>query len=158
MKIERTHDMALVALILAHPQIFPHIHEDGTDEPAPLDHDGFHWMLVSDAEPAGVFLAYQRGAACWEMHTCLLPRIWGEGANEAARLLGEYLFLTIGANKVVTNVPAPNRHALRFAKRNGMQIEGVNRASFLLGGVMHDQTMLGITKQEWLCQQQSQQQ
>ncbi len=156
MKIARTRDMAVVRDILAHPMIFPHIHEDGTSEPNPIDHDGFHWMLISDAEPAGVFLLHARGSSCYEMHTCLLPRIWGAGAAEAAKLLGDHVFYDIGAHKLITNVPAKNRRALRFAQANGMRIEGTNRESFLLNGVMHDQIMLGMTKLEWTkCQQQS---
>jgi RimJ/RimL family protein N-acetyltransferase len=34
-----------------------------------------------------------------------------------------------------------------------MQQEGINRASYLRNGELIDQIMLGITKQEWLCQQ-----
>jgi len=157
MKIERTHDMELVREILSHPSIWPHIHEDGTDEPAPDDHEQFHWMLVSDGAPAGVFLLHPRTSRCLEMHTCLLPRIWGAGASEAARLLANYVFQELGALKLVTNVPASNRRALRFAQASGGKIEGVNRASFMRNGVMEDLIMLGLTYEEWkLCQQQSQ--
>lgn len=155
MIIERTHNMALVKEILAHPMIFPHIHEDGTTEPAPEDHELFHWLLVSDGAPAGVFLVHPRGARCYEMHTCLLPRVWGAGARAAARLLGDHVFYVLGGLKLVTNVPANNRRALRYAQANGMRIEGTNRASFLRNGVMEDQIMLGLTLKEWeSCQQQ----
>jgi RimJ/RimL family protein N-acetyltransferase len=157
MTIGRTRDMVLVRAILAHPAIWPHIHEDGTEEPEPLDLDGFHWLLVDDGRPAGVFLAHPRGAACWEVHTCLLPRTWGAAAAGAAQLLLEHLFDVVGCDKVVTNVPAYNRPALRFAKASGMRAEGTNHASFLRKGVLEDQIMLGITRKEWTCQQQSQQ-
>lgn len=154
--LKRTHDMPLVAAIMGHPAIWPHIHEDGTKEAAPVDADYFHWLLVADDQPAGVFLAHPRGEKCWEVHTCLLPRAWGRAAARAAQLLLEHLFEEVGCDKVVTNVPAYNRAALRFAKTFG-QVEGVNRASFLRNGEMVDQIMLGITRKEWLCQQQLQQ-
>lgn len=154
MRIERTHDMRLVAGILSHPAIFPHIHEDGVTEPDPIDHEGFHWLLVDDGEPAGVFLAHARSAHCYEIHTCLLPRIWGSGAKAAASAVLDHLFNVIGCKKVVTNVPAPNRAALRFAKASGLQVEGINRASYMLNGTLHDQIMLGITLEEYkTCQQ-----
>lgn len=153
MKINRTHDTELVRAILAHPSIWPHIHEDGTELPDTVDVDGVHWLAVSDGEPAGVFLAHPRGAACWEVHTCLLPRIWGAGAATAAQLLLNYLFAMVGCQKVITNVPAYNRPALRFAKASGMRVEGTNRASYLHNGRLEDQIMLGITHKEWTCQQ-----
>lgn len=155
MELSRTHDMEVVKAIMAHPSIWPHIHEDGVDAPDPLDHEGFHWLLVDDGKPAGVFLAHAKTSVCYEVHTCLLPRTWGRVAATAARMLLMYLFDVVGVEKVVTNVPAYNRPALRFAKSAGMQIEGTNRASFLRNGELIDQIMLGITHKEWQCQQSS---
>ena len=156
--LARTRDMNVVREVLAHPAIWPHIHEDRTDEPEPHDLDGFHWLLVTaGGDVAGVFLAHARGEACWEVHTCLLPSIWGKGSAAAAQLLLAHLFGELGCAKVVTNVPAYNRPALRFAKTFG-QVEGINRSSFLRNGILEDQIMLGITRKEWTCQQQSQQQ
>lgn len=155
MILTRTHDMALVASIMSDPAIWPHVHEDGTpDDWAPVDHDGFHWMLVSDGEPLGVFLVHAVNSSCNQMHTCLLPRSWGVQAKEAAQLLLAWAFEDTECRKMITAVPAYNRAALRFAKAGGMVQEGVNRQSFLRNGVMLDQIMLGITKQEWKsCQQ-----
>jgi len=157
MRIERTHNMAVVKEIMSHPLIFPHIHEDGINEVNPLCHEGLYWMLVSDDKPAGVFLVHAHNTSCYEMHTCLLPRVWGVQSKEAVKLLGNYLFNELVCKKIITNVPAYNKRALRFAKANGMTVEGINRASYLHNGVLEDQTMLGITKEEWIkCQQQSQ--
>lgn len=157
MKIERTHDMVLVASIMKDPAIWSHIHEDGTtDDYQPVDHEGFHWMLVTDdGEPLGVFLVHARGEVCFEMHTCLLPACWGRRAACAAQMLAGWAFNQTVCQKLVTSVPAYNRLAMRFAQAGGMQQEGVNRASYLRNGELIDQIMFGITKQEWLCQQQS---
>lgn len=148
MKLYRTHDMAIVAAIISHPAIWPHVHDDNA-ECAPIDHDGFHWMLVDDGEPAGVFLVHAVNSICYQMHTCLLPRIWGPGAARAAQLLLEWAFTETPCEKMTTAVPAYNRAALRFARAGGMKDEGNNRASFLRNGALVDQIMLGITKQEW---------
>ena len=156
MKISRTHDMDIVKSIMMHPAIWPHIHEDGVDEATPIDHDGFYWMLLKDGDhEIGVYLAHAINQSCMEMHTCLLPEVWGEKASEAAKLLGDYLFFELGAKKVITKVPAYNRLALRYAKKNGMKIEGNNRESYLHRGELIDQIMLGITLKEWKWQQQS---
>ncbi|MGI4846166.1 MAG: GNAT family N-acetyltransferase [Janthinobacterium lividum] len=156
MKLERTRDMAVVRAIMSDPAIWPHIHEDGTDVCDPVDHDGFHWMLVTDdSGPLGVFLVHARGEVCFEMHTCLLPRSWGVPAARAAQLLAGWAFNETPCRKLVTSVPAYNRRALRFALAGGMRQEGINRASYLRNNELIDQVTLGITKQEWLCQQQS---
>lgn len=154
MNIERTRDMGLVREIVTDPAIWPHVQEDGAGQDwEPLDHDGFQWMLVTDPLPAGVFLVHARGLACYEMHTCLLPRTWGKQAADAAQLLLRWAFTETSCRKMITAVPAYNRAALRFARAGGMQQEGINRASYLHAGQMIDQIMLGITKEEWLCLQ-----
>lgn len=153
MMLARTRDMALVASIIRHPAIWPHIHDDGSSECELVDHDAVHWMLVDDGAPAGVFMVHATNAVCYQMHTCLLPRIWGQEAAQAAQLLLTWAFTDTDCLKMITNVPAYNRAALRFAKAGGMQQEGVNRASYLRNGALIDQIMLGITKQEWTCQQ-----
>jgi RimJ/RimL family protein N-acetyltransferase len=158
MNIERTHDMVVVRSIMSHPAIWPHIHEDGMIEPDPIDHENLNWILVTiDRTPVGVFLVHAMSSICFQMHTCLLPRIWGFGAAQAAQLLLSWAFEETDCLKMVTNVPAYNRAALRFARAGGMTQEGINRASYVHNGALVDQIMLGITKQEWKsCQQQSQ--
>jgi RimJ/RimL family protein N-acetyltransferase len=153
-KIGRTHDMEAVREIMAHPAIWPHIHDDGVRAPAPSDVDAAYWLMVEDDKPAGVFLLHPHNFATYEIHTCLLPRIWGAGAMEAGRLVLRWMFENTRCLKIITHVPQDNPAALRFARRNGLKDEGVNRASFLKNGVLLDQHMLGITRREWECQQQ----
>lgn len=155
MKIERTRDMGLVRAILSHPAIWPHIHDDGVEEPGPVDADGLYWLLIDGG--AGVFLLHQHNTVTYEVHTCLLPEMWGDKAKEATYLCRRWMFEHTPCRKLITNVPAYNLLALRFAKRCGMTTEGVNRKSYLKNGELMDQHVLGLTKEEWQCQQQSQQ-
>lgn len=156
MRLEQTHDMQLVRDIMVHPAIWKHVHDDGVEEPLSLDCDGLYWMLVIEDETIrGLFMVHHLNSICCQMHTCLLPEIWGEKANEAAQMLLKWAFTETVCEKMTTLVPSYNRLALRFAKKNGMQEEGSNRASFKKNGQLFDQIMLGITKQEWkLCQSQ----
>jgi RimJ/RimL family protein N-acetyltransferase len=147
--------MDVVREILAHPAIWPHIHDDGATEPNPVDHESLYWLLVTDEQgPAGAFLLHAHNLVTYEVHTCLLPRIWGPKAKQAAQLGRAWMFANTPCQKIVTNVPQDNPAALRFAKRCGMTLEGVNRKSFLKNGQLLDQHVLGLTKEEWQCQQQ----
>jgi RimJ/RimL family protein N-acetyltransferase len=154
MEVGRTHDMELVRGILSHPAIWPWIHDDGASEPAPVDHETLFWLLVTDPHPAGVFLLHAHNHVTYEVHTCLLPRTWGAQAREATQMGRRWMFENTPCQKIVTNIPEDNALALRFAKRCGMTVEGVNRQSFLKNGELLDQHVLGLTKKEWLCQQQ----
>lgn len=151
MKLERTRDMEKVAAILSHPAIFKHVRDDGVMACEPIDHDAFYWMMLDDGEPAGVFLVHAHNSICYEMHTSILPRAWGDKSADGAQMLLAWAFNTTPCMKMITAVPAYNRAALRFAKAGGMVEEGNNRSSYLRNGELVDQIMLGITKQEWLC-------
>lgn len=157
MMIERTHDMELVASIIEHPAIRPHVGDDDAEFKA-IDIDVLNWMLVrlDSGEASGVFLVHAQNSYCFEMHTCLLPSMHGPMASRAAQLLLQWAFEETQCAKMITRVPYYNRRALRFARANGMKQEGINRSSYMHRGVMIDQIMLGIKKEEWKsCQQQS---
>lgn len=152
MQLSRTHDMALVAAIMRHPAIWPHVHDDGTPEDwAPIDHEGMYWMLVTldNGDVGGLFLVHAQNSFCYEMHTCLLPCARGAEAQQAGKLLAHWAFTETECRKLVTKVPAYNRPARRFAVACGGQQEGINRASFMRHGVLIDQIMFGLTIQEW---------
>lgn len=155
MIVERTHDMRLVSEIMHHPAIWPHIHDDGVKEYQPVDLDELYWLKVVDDETIGAFLVHPNNSVCYEVHTCILPDAWGNKAKKASQLLLKWVFENTVCMKLVTHVPAYNKLAKRFAKNAGMKEEGINRQSFLRNGELLDQYLLGITKQEWLCQQQS---
>jgi RimJ/RimL family protein N-acetyltransferase len=157
MEIERTHDYELVRKIMVHPRIWPHISDDGSGDPAdfrPPGTDRVVYLAVGDMGSVyGLWMLHPWNHVCWEVHTMVLPEGRGRPAYQGAIMTLEWAFRHV-ARKVVTQVPAPNIQALRFAQRCGMQVEGINRASFLRRGVLHDQTLLGITQEAFACQQQ----
>ena len=149
--LSRTNDMELIKNILLHPKIYPHIHDDGTTGCDPAYHPDIYWMLVTDEDPVGAFMIHPSTSTCFEIHTCLMPVIWGKKAKIAASLVLDWAFDTLCCSKLITRVPAYNMAALRFAKSAGFQIEGINRESYMHCGKLEDQIMLGITKGEWKC-------
>jgi RimJ/RimL family protein N-acetyltransferase len=147
---ERTEDLELVRSIMTHPRVYPHITDDGSPAAAefqPVNHPAIWYVLARDGdELLGLYMFIPQGAACWEVHTCLLPASWGARAAAAAAGAAAWLFERTTCRRIVTSVPSYNRLALRYAERAGMQQFGVNPRSFLKDGKLHDQVLLGLSK------------
>lgn len=160
MTFERTRDYDLIRRIMAHPRVYPHITDDGcppVEEFHPIENPDVWYVLVrSDSGPRslgfsdaiGMWVFVPQNHICWEVHTCLLPVAYGELGAAAAKQMATWVFTNTRCRRIVTNVPECNRLALRFAKRAGMVEFGRNEKSFLKGGVLFDQIMLGLTKEE----------
>lgn len=106
-----------------------------------------------DGDVAGLFMFSMENPCCYSIHSALLPKYWGQGVATACGLSAcTWMFENTACLKIITLVPDYNTSALAMAMSAGMSIEGVNRSSFMKDGILHDQTMLGFTKEELLCQ------
>lgn len=155
----RTFDEEFIRRVMTHPKIWPHIADDNApaaEDFAPIMHPGLYYLAPEiDGVPVGVFFYHAHSTVLWEVHTCVLPEHWGAAALYAAQAGLKWMVTNTSCRKVVTNVPVLNSVAYRFARRVGMLPEGLNRKSFLKDGTLHDQHVLGITKEEIeACQQQ----
>lgn len=152
MTFERTVDYDLVRKIVTHPKIWPHVSDDFSGKPEdfnPIQHEAAFYLLVKEErEVLGVFALYPKNRICWEVHTCLLPTSWGQRAKQAARDAMQWVFRNTECLRLITDVPEYNTLALRFAHMAGMTQFGVNPKSYMKNGILHDVTMLGISKQE----------
>jgi RimJ/RimL family protein N-acetyltransferase len=137
--------------VLIHPQVYPHISDDGSPPAAefqPLQSEAVWYIVVRDGdEILGLWALHPHNSICWEIHTCLLPNAWGGRGLKAAHLLPEWIWNHTPCRRLMGNVPSNNRLALRFAREAGMTEFGVNPASFLKNGRIYDQICLGISPQ-----------
>jgi RimJ/RimL family protein N-acetyltransferase len=151
MIVHRTFDMDVVRNIMTHRRVYPHISDDGSlpaDQFTPMDNDAIVYLLARDEKaPLGVFMLVPHNTVCYEVHTCMLPRAWGGVAIHAARTGTLWMFNHTKCRRIITNVPAYNTLAHRFAEECGMTQFGVNRKSFLKNGVLYDQLLLGLSKE-----------
>jgi RimJ/RimL family protein N-acetyltransferase len=152
-RIQPLEDEALITRTLRHPRIYPHISDDGCPNAAEMevhleDCSFFYLGVYSGGEYRGLFCVHPHNVACYEIHTCLLPSAWGDCALRAARAVVAWMFEQTPCQRLITCVPAGNDLALRLAKLAGLTEYGVNPKSLLRGGVLVDQTLLGISKGE----------
>lgn len=150
MTFERTHDAALIRRVLTDPSVYGKISDDGCPPPSEFevkDTQAACYVSVYEAdELLGLFLLVPQNAVCWEIHTCLLPSAYGSLARRAAEGILDWTWTNTPCQRIVTNVPAYNRLALRFAEGAGLTQFGLNPCSYLKGGELFDQILLGISR------------
>lgn len=150
MIFERTRDYARIRAIATHEKLWPHVSDDFSgprEEWRPVEDEALCYVLAREGEETlGFFLLVPQNGVCWDIHTCLLPEAWGARAREAARGIVAWTFAETPCQRLVTSVPGHNRLALRFAQRAGMTEYGRNPKSYLKGGILQDQILLGLSR------------
>lgn len=151
-RFERTRDLAPVRAILTHPAIWRHVIDESGPEAQnwqPCNNPGIWYVLAYDGEQLlGLYAFYPQNAVCYEIHTAFLPSAWGPSTRAAGLAIWDWIWAHSPALRIVASVPADNPLVLRYAERSGMTRHGLNTASFLRGGKLHDQILLGISKPE----------
>lgn len=148
--VVRLFDVDVIRRTMLHPRIYPHVIDDNS--PAPEDYvpmlpEHVYYLGIFDGEYLGLFLFHPHNSVCFEAHTCLLPAAWGRPSSECAKAAVQWMFENTPCRRVITNVPIYNRLALRLAQRSGLTQFGINPKSHLKNGVLHDQIMLGVSKE-----------
>lgn len=128
---ERRAGIALAYAIVAHP----------------ADADSTHAGAV-----VGLFHVRQLDpsfeAAEWEC--TLVPSARGTGLfGEAARLLGSFVFETIGAHRLEARALVQDGRANGALRKLGAVQEGVLRRAVRRGGEYHDQVLWSLLKEDW---------
>lgn len=157
-RISRCYDTELIRETIAHPKLYQHLSDDGCPDAEDFTVklvDSMYYMAACDGDRyLGLFLLHPHNYVCYEVHTCLLPEAWGGTAIECGKAVVRWVFDNTPCQRLITNVPKCNRLALRLARNAGMSEFGVNEKSFMKNGVLHDQIMLGISKEASCLQQQ----
>lgn len=137
--------------IMTHPQVYGPISDDNSPPVEDFDVGPIieaPGIYVLRANEHTVFILHPWNTICYEVHTLVHPDGWGGRSVKACRAGMEWMFINTLCQKIVTHVPQFNRAAMALARRAGMKPEGLNAKSFLKRGILHDQVILGITKQE----------
>jgi RimJ/RimL family protein N-acetyltransferase len=151
----RTFDVAFITRVMTHKRVWDHVSDDLSGERedfAPILHEYLYYLAPEhDGQQIGVFFLHPHNGVTFEIHTCILPQFWGQPALTGAQDAFRWMVGNTSCRKIITHVPANNTVALRFAVKAGMVHEGLNRQSYLKGGTLLDQDVLGITEGEIKC-------
>lgn len=155
-QLERTENAVLIREIITHPRVYPHVTQDtdpAADDFTVILHPSITYVLARfpcglKSILLGLWTLIEVGSDV-QIHTCLLP-ISFPGARQvrakAARDMIEWIWLNTKAERLTTNVPAYNKLARRFAEAGGLVYIETKVASYLKGGVMHDEFILGVNR------------
>lgn len=148
----RTTDYELVRCILTHPKLWNRITDDGApsrEDFRPVESPAVWYVLVRDAgELLGVWAFVQQNAVTWEIHVALLPNALAPKgrSREAFRHLLDWFWAQSGAQRIIAAVPEYNRLAVKFARDVGFTYFGLNPGSWLKGGHLYAQILLGLSR------------
>ena len=87
------------------------------------------------------------------VHTCILKALRGRKAIILGKKAINFCFNELNINKLVSYVPSYNRKALFYALLCGFKKEGLITKAYQLNSQLFDITVVGLTKEAWLCQQ-----
>lgn len=149
MRFTRTSDLELVRALIAAPGSFDTATDDtspGAAEFTPNPHPAIWYVVAADEQGTiGLYSLIPHSAVCWEIHA---TRVWGSRAAAAARSLPGWVFSRSSCRRIVAAIPATNTAAIRGARRAGYLEYGRNPRSFLKGGELVDQILLGISPED----------
>ena len=92
----------------------------------------------------------ETGFSTAEWGFALASPFWGTGLFvEAARLVGDFVFGTIGVRRLEARACLQNRRGNGALRKLGATPEGVLRGSFLWQGTHHDQMLWSILDSDW---------
>lgn len=151
MKLERTCDRKFITECVTNEHVWNASRDDSLIEKEfffPPINDSIIWLRAGDC---GVFMGQKMNHVTYDVHTILLPRARGKAVSIAKDAI-RWIFDNTECLRVTTSVPSYNRLAERLAIKSGMTRFGTNYKSFQKDGVLFDQLLFGISKED-LCQQ-----
>ena len=146
----RSHDYKAIRALAIHPRILPQISDDFTSDPKqwqPIESEQVVYLLgADDAGPFGFGIFIPQTHIQFAAHVAFLPRSYGNLALTAFKEMLAWMWQNTQARRIVGEIVRENKLAIRFARRAGFKIYGINDQSYLRGGILRDQFCLGISK------------
>lgn len=152
---EPTTDIEFITKCVTDPVVWRASTDDGMIGVNPdvffVPTDGKLWLRAGDY---GLFMFEIRNFVTYEIHTLLLPHARGKSVEITKGAL-HWMFYNTPCLKIITHVPSFNALARRLSEKCGLQLIGNNTSSFLKDGILYDQFIYGIRKED-LCQHSEQ--
>ncbi len=147
---KRTTDAELIKSIVFLPEIFDCISEDGIDD-FESDVNRDCWISIKkDDLCIGIYHLHPHNSATLEIHAHILPEHRERYSIDSGKAILKWILDESPDmyQKIIAQVPKLYPNVKAFCEINGFVVEGVNRLSHRKNGTLHDQWLLGITRDE----------
>jgi len=146
-KLAQTKNIDDIKSILCHPEIYDRIAEDGAPKIEDYQPDLESVICVMDDQKIGVMLYHWVNGITLECHIQILPDR-RKDANKFCQLALEWVWDNTKATKIVAQIPELYPDVVKFAYKNGFQLEGMNEKSYMKNGKIYSQIYLGLIRPE----------
>lgn len=148
--VRRSFDTDEILSVLTNPDILKTITEgDSTNLAVDVNNICFIVAYLGD-EISAVFIFDRLSNVVFDIHAHVLPAKRQHSKDIGAAILKHFFDIAPWAEKLNAIIPDCYPNVIRYAQSFGFQIEGINRASYVFGDKIIDQTYLGATKDEVL--------
>lgn len=145
-------DFEKVERVLKHPDVYPHISDDGS---LPVEEFSIRGMLENPAviilmptdDIVATFMPYNY--VMYEVHINILEAARNASSIEAVARAVDYVYETTPCVKMVAWVPDLYDNVYRFCLLFGMGVEGVVPESYMKDGKLYSQKLMGGTLSNW---------
>lgn len=148
--LSRTYDAQLIRSIITNQAIYGRMSDDyapAREDYQPAAPDAACYVLVEvDGQAKGLWILVPQSLTLWEVHTALLPEIWGTTAKLAAPLLLDWVWQNTLCQRLFTVVPQYARATRKFAMHAGMEECGKHERAYLKDGELQDLIIMGVNR------------
>ena len=151
MKIVQLYDINIIRGVMMHEDILPTIIDDTWDGSAytPDISNGIYLGCIVDDTLIGLYYLHWINGVTLQGHTHILKEFRAEHSMKSCHLIMAWILEKIHrCKKVVCFVPLLYANVKQFLAACGLNEEGILRKSFALDGQLHDQWIMGITRDE----------
>lgn len=146
----RTYDPLRVREFMTRPEIWATVAEDGQDPGDYVpDVRGEVWLVMqAEGELIGLYHLRRINAVTLEIHAQVALEYRKRYSEATGKAALRWILDNTQIAKVIAWVPEIYPNVRDFTVSQGFQVEGANRKSYLKHEKLHDQTLLGITREE----------
>ena len=151
LEARRVYNPRLIKDIITCPTMWRTVAEDGQDpESYQPDLEKGCWLLIQGNRGTVALYNFRaENSVTVEAHTHTVLSARREYRHAGAYAALRWLYDNAPFYKKMNiQIPVIHKNVRRFAREVGFKDEGINRASYLKNGAVHDQWRLGLTREE----------